>query len=365
MNQSSPLHLFGKASEFDITLNPRKLSLDRISRKRISPDSYSRDKLFQNMADGKVSVFDDSPSPLRYTKQRKQKNHAEIVLQSYLQSGLTEKVRIKTGKSKTEKYFTVDQLVEKWRRGKMIMNVTDFHFRDTEIEMTVNPNRINEFNLYPECPELASELEMMTLVMSSVGGFSDSHSDDSDGSNHCFVGQKLWLAWDTNEGLSNGLQDVDKVDVFGPCEFDMETWLSLKSSCWFTVETGQTLFMPGHLTHKVVTLQPYLGVGSFYLALPNALRTFSRWLLFTSNWENIEPAGIRDQVYSEATEQLFRQLRKLENSIKKTQHKWGMDYLSYATNAWKKEFSRSQRNEVLKSDYFCNSEGVLLKKIAA
>jgi hypothetical protein len=34
--------------------------------------------------------------------------------------------------------------------------------------------------------------------------FTDSHSDDPDGSNHCFVGRKLWLVWDTFLGIGRG-----------------------------------------------------------------------------------------------------------------------------------------------------------------
>ena len=365
MNQTSLNHLFQKAAEIDATLNPNNILPSRIARKRVPPSAYTRDSLFKNMADGQVSVFNDYPSPLRYLKYRNQKNHGEIVLRSYLESGLTDKIRIKTGKAKTVKYFTVDQLVEKWQRGRMVMNVTDFHFRETEIEMTVDPKRINEFNLYPVSPSLVGELEMMTLVMSSVGGFSDSHSDDSDGSNHCFVGQKLWLAWDTNEGLANGLDDVDKVDVFGSCQFDLATWLSLKSARWFTVEAGQTLFMPGHLTHKVITLQPYLGVGSFFLAMPNVLRTLSRWLLYTPNWENLEPASVRDQLYFEAVEGLASQVEQLEKSTEIVQHKWGMDYLGYAAKSWKKQFNNSQRQQVLSSDYFQSMEPAMINNIAA
>jgi len=104
----------------------------------------------------------------------------------------------------------------------------------------------------------------MTLVISSQGNVTDSHSDDPDGSNHCFVGRKLWLAWDTFEGRAAGLQDCSRDLVRERARFDLATFAALPSACWWTVGAGETLFLPGRLTHRVITLEPYIGIGSFY-----------------------------------------------------------------------------------------------------
>ncbi len=347
MDKAQIQQLFAQAAEFDPTLKPAKQFLSRLPRKMISPITYDREVLFRNMADGKISVFENFPSPLRTPALRKNNDHAQVVLNGLLKSRLKKKIRAKTGRLKTEKYFSVQELVKKWKSGRGIFNVTDFHFRESKIDQVINPARLSQFNLYPGLNDEIAQQEMMTIVMSTVGGCSDSHSDDSDGSNHCFVGKKLWLAWDTNEGLAAGVEDLERVDVFTACKFDFKSWLSLKSACWFTVENGQTLFMPGHLTHKVITLEPYLGVGSFYLSLPNFLRTLSKWVLHKPNWQVVEATGYADGLYPEVLNKFINKINRLSNASENTQHNWGYDFLGYATQSWTKQYSNSQRKQLL------------------
>ena len=348
MDNQSCKSLFCEAARFDHTISPGRTTESNLTGRRLQPIGFNRVTLFENMSRGKVSVFKDFPSPLRTKNLRDSINKTDIVLNSLLECDIDQKIRVKTGRAKTEKYLSIEQLVEKWRLSRAIINVTDFHFRNTRIERTIDPKRLSQFNLYPACGDAAADLEMMTLVMSTVGGFSDSHSDDSDGSNHCFVGKKLWLAWDTYEGLKAGLQDVDRVDVYSQCKFNMKTWLSLKSAQWFTVEDGQTLFMPGHLTHKVVTLKPYLGVGSFYLALPNFLRTISRWLARGANWELLEADGFRNDLYPDVFNSVTRKILSIRKASTAYQERWGYDFLPKARKQWHKEFARDRRTKFMR-----------------
>ena len=364
MQTSTIESLFAQAASHDPSLRMRPGMLAGLDGLRVKPQRYNRETLFRNMADGKVTVFEDFPSPLKTAHQRKDPDPAGLVLRGYENSGIPEKIRIRTGRAKTEKYFHVGDIAGMWRRQRALMNVTDFHFRETDIQNTIDPKRLSRFNIYPRCTEDVASLEMMTLVISTVGGFSDSHSDDSDGSNHCFTGRKLWLAWDTHEGIAAGLEDLDRQDVYSACKFDLETWLSLKSSCWFTVETGQTLFMPGHLTHKVVTLEPYLGVGSFYVALPNCLRTLTRWILHTPNWENLERQGFADELYPDLVRRLVDRINRLDGSRSEARRRWGHDFLDYSVNAWKRQFSAAQRRRVLGSPFLQDPEAQTLRNLA-
>ena len=69
--------------------------------------------------------------------------------------------------------------------------------------------------------------------------------------------------WDTQEGRKAGLEDVERDIVYGRAAFDLPTFCKLDSARWLTVGPEETLFLPGRFTHRVVTVERYLGFGSF------------------------------------------------------------------------------------------------------
>ena len=141
----------------------------------------------------------------------------------------------------------------------------------------IDCSHLSSFNLLAGAPDPIGTEEILTMVVSSAGTLSDSHTDDPDGSNHCFAGEKLWLVWHTFQGLAQGLEDVERCDVFGDrAAFSLAGFLAVPGSRWFVVRPGLTLFLPGHLRHKVITLERYLGVGSFFVMLPSYLCTLLR-----------------------------------------------------------------------------------------
>ena len=167
--------------------------------------------------------------------------------------------------------------MRRWRSGKARINVTDLHIRGTQFEKSVESSVLTDGNILLSGGDAIARQELFTLLLASRGAMSDSHSDDPDGSNHCFVGKKLWLAWDTFEGKAKGLEDVSRDICLMGAKFTMRKFLSLKSACWFIVGKDQTLFLPGRMTHKVITLEPYIGIGCFYVTIPNRLGTLARW----------------------------------------------------------------------------------------
>jgi hypothetical protein len=340
-------NLFSSAAQIDDSVDITHRNIPGLAGIAVDARKYSRETLFENMTRGKVSVFTDFPAPLKTVGQRKHARPADMILEAFSNADIQDRIRTKSGAREVWKYLTVPELAAKWKRDRARINVTDFHFRDTSIEDVIDTRRLSRFNLYPCATEQTSWLEMMTLVVSSSAGFSDSHSDDSDGSNHCFTGKKLWLAWDTRQGLAAGLEDLDQQKISGKCAFDLETFLSLPSACWFIVETGQTLFMPGHLTHKVITLEPYLGVGSFYLAFPNLLRTLTRWLSYPTNWERLEPGGYRERAFPELIKTAVRKLRDINCGGNTMRLAWGADYLVHSIRAWNNQFSHTEKQRLL------------------
>jgi hypothetical protein len=347
--------LFYEASRTDPALEINDTIGGKLLKSRIAPATYNRETLFTNMAKGKTLIFRDFKTPLRL-QPGSGNNPISEILHSISNSGIEHKIRTRAGRGHRWRYYTVEELVEKWQKQKARINVTDLHLRDTPMEQIINTRLLSEFNLLPNAPKCLSWIEMMTLVISSTGGFSDSHSDDCDGSNHCFTGKKLWLAWETQEGINAGLEDLDRQMVSGvpvskKCAFDMDTFVTLPSAHWFTVEPGQTLFMPGHFTHKVITLESYLGVGSFYLAFPNILRTLSRWLIQKPNWEHLEARGLKDQLYPAIRNTCTRKFRALSRASNKTQEKWGLPFAKDSIEYWKSHASAAEIAAITESGF--------------
>jgi hypothetical protein len=195
--------------------------------------------------------------------------------------------------------------------------------------------------------------EMMTLVISSRGNVTDSHSDDPDGSNHCFVGKKLWLAWDTFEGRAKGLEDLSRDSCEDAAAFDMRTFLSLSSSRWFTVSQGQTLFLPGKLTHKVITLEPYMGIGSFYVALPNSVGTLVRWNTHGPLWSLNRWKG-EDKLVNEVAAAAARKIRALRAESSSARRRWGLDYLEEAANRFARTPASKAKARLMKNRAFAD-----------
>jgi hypothetical protein len=177
----------------------------------------------------------------------------------------------------------------------------------------------------------------MTLVISSKGNLTDIHADDCDGTNHCFLGRKLWLAWDRIEGRAVGFQDVDRDPICDQAAFDLEAFLSLPSSRWFTVGPGQTLFLPGSLAHKVITLEHYLGVGSFHVALPSYLRSLERWVVYDTL--DIVPKDLLAKV----NRAVLRRIGEVRRASRAVKDRWGLSQMKEAVANWHADTSPIKR----------------------
>ena len=220
--------------------------------------------------------------------------------------------------------------------------MTDLHFRETKFEKRVEADALSDFNIYCFNQTLIEYLEMMTMVISSSGNVTESHTDDSDGSNHCFTGQKLWLTWDRVEGQERGLQDVTFDDVRGDAKFSIKNFLKVPSAKWFVVSANRTLFLPGNLTHRVITLEKYIGIGSFHVALPSYIRSLRRWILTGST--DVTPE-LMEIINQEAVAQLGR-LKKGPASLKNT---YGLSYIKPSIDHWLKHEDPQKRRVMLEN----------------
>jgi hypothetical protein len=173
----------------------------------------------------------------------------------------------------------------------------------------------------------------------------DSHSDDPDGTNHCVLGRKLWVVWDREEGRAAGLQDCEHDTVEGHARFSVRRFLTVPSARWFTVSSGQTLFLPGHLTHKVITLERYLGISSYYVTLPNALATFSRWILRGTSM-------VTDRLRRDIIGLVRRRLATAAHASHEIQARWGFDHIGDAVARWERRHDRTERELLLADPAF-------------
>lgn len=260
-----------RAANFDRALRRRSPTIERVvEAKRILPARYDRTALLDALAAGKIALYRGVPTgPVRVPSVE------ELCLRIRHSLGDRERANVQVGPSRRRATMSVSDLMRRWLDDRYLTSTTDLHFRGTPLVQRFRVDSISDFNLLgPPSPDW---LEMLTLVVSTAGAVSESHSDDCDGSNHCVVGAKLWFVWDRLEGASVGLHDVTYDQVYGAERFDLGLFSGLRSSRWFIVTPGVTLFLPGHLTHRVITLERYLGFGSFNITLASWPRTLGRW----------------------------------------------------------------------------------------
>jgi hypothetical protein len=311
--------------------------------RQLQPVPFSRELLFSSMAKGEPVVFNNLLVPVRGEQELGMDRAVIHALYTGIPSKL--RIRVRCGRSGSRKYLCIDELLRRWATGWASVSVTDLHIRGTNVIREIDCSRLSDFNLLAEARGAIREQEMLTMVVSSSGTFTDSHSDDPDGSNHCFLGRKLWLVWDTFLGLSQKLEDVERSGIRRKqAAFGMSRFFSVPGSRWFIVESGQTLFLPGHFTHKVITLDDYLGVGSFFVMLPSYLRTLVRWMERTPLWALRRSPEHRLSLVDQITRRVTHKVHLLAHASEEAKLRWGIAHLKVAVEEWHRTSSSRSRS---------------------
>jgi hypothetical protein len=346
MRTTTILQVWEQALEIDSTLKVSPCHHSALMRRRLRPIAFSRDRLFSSMAKGEPVVFADLSVPVRGEHEL---GVRQAVLRA-LASGFPHncRARVRCGSSSTPRQMVVEELLRRWTSTRAHVSVTDLHVRGTRVMRNIDCSRLSDFNLLAEARGAVANEEMLTMVVSSAGTFTDSHTDDPDGSNHCFVGRKLWLVWDTFLGMSRKLEDVERCSVeTSQAAFSMSGFLSVPGSRWFIVEQGQTLFLPGNLAHKVITLEDYLGIGSFIVMLPSYLRTLARWTQHTPLWALDLPADCRLQLVDQITRRVIDKVHALARAPKEQRSRWGLAHFRSTVLDWQRTSSAQSRRTLL------------------
>lgn len=321
-------------TECDPTLRLQPGELPVLKQKRLHCTSFQLAKAFEKICKGDIALFDGPSVPV--SESPKDPEQLRRILLRGLRTSFprNERARTQFGRRRNRRYMKLPEMVERWEAEKSVLSVTDLHIRGTRFERVIDTVPLSNFNILCTDPEFAAEfidkIEMMTLVVSARGNVTDSHTDDCDGTNHCFIGRKLWLAWDRVDGQKRGLQDTTRDDIYDQAAFDMSTFLSLPSAKWFIVDSGDTLFLPGSFAHKVITLEPYIGVGSFNVTLPGALGTFSRWHLHGTTDVH------RKNLLEKITRAVISRVQLLRHASRKSKEAWGLAYMQHAVAQWRR-----------------------------
>jgi hypothetical protein len=342
--------LWNRVAGMDRTVGITPRQIPALQKKQICSCPYSRSAMFSAMAKREAAVFRGVPVDTQRHERLDPTDSLVHALSTKFPRRETSRVQV--GPSAVQKRLPVREIMRRWQGKRAVVGVTDLHIRGTKLEEFIDTRTLSDFNLIIRGSDRLSEQEMLTLVIASPGNVTDSHSDDPDGTNHCFTGKKLWLAWETFEGIEAGMQDVERQSVYGAAKFSMAKFLSLKSSRWWLVTRGDTLFLPANLTHKVFTLEYYLGVGSFHVGLPGCLDNLSRWLYYGPLWSLDDPMGENKDLVDEIVAICLRTAKRTAAASHRSHERWGYSQMLDGYRHWLANTKSHIRNEVLRHDDF-------------
>ena len=189
----------------------------------VPPVRYTRKELFRQMVVGEPTIVKGFPKPVRPSiSHLPVEDRGEAIIQRLSRRRASRKYRVYAGPTGVTRHLTLAQIASKWLHNTTAFGVTDLHIRGTSMERIIDVEVLSRFNVLPSSTPIAQYQEMLSFVIASRGHTTDSHSDAPDSSNYCFVGKKLWLAWDTYQGQRVGLQDVERIKVQGRAA---STWM--------------------------------------------------------------------------------------------------------------------------------------------
>jgi hypothetical protein len=337
-------HSWDVAAGTDKSLARWRALWPELKKLELRPQAYSRDKHFRAMVRQKPIIFHDFPVRSQIEKFFDDAGDtANKLRRLFRKSTATTLARI--GPTKRVRYLPISEVIDKWERSRGIISANDIFYRTEGFDHVFDCSAISTFNILPTAPPRIQYLEVATMLLGTTGCMTDSHSDDPDGLNHSILGRKFWLVWDRHEGQRNGLLDCEYNQVYTQAKFNLATFSRLESARWFTISQGQTLFLPGNLTHKVITVDRYLGISSFYVSLANALSSLSRWEL---NGAIMITPELRNQIIKILTRQL--EVTAADTNGLKTI--WGFDYLGESMRRWKQKYNEAQRKQLLANKHF-------------
>lgn len=348
---------WAQAQLIDPTLSHWQACARKLERLEVRPRRYSRAALFDALARQEVVLFSDYP--LRSTLRRFFHDDNPSARLKSLFGPRTTTVT-KSGKNWKVRTRRVHEMVDIWQRDRGMVFANDIFYRHLKLDSAFDCEAIGDFSVLRHAPARLRELEVATLLMGTTGCLTDSHSDDPDGCNHCIAGRKFWLVWDRLEGAAKGLQDseYEHLEHDAACRFDVRAFSSLRSARWFTVAPGQTLFLPGNHTHKVVTIERYIGISNFYVGLPNALASLTRWKINGMKM-------VTDEQWRDIARLLARQLRHTATAPPEYKRAWGFYHIGESLDHWNRSWTAQQKRRLMSDSQFRSLRDAMIASAAS
>jgi hypothetical protein len=332
-----------KARSFDASIDLSRIDFDQMMARYVPPRAYSRERLFKAMADREPAVLAGHPSPVRPPLDALSlRDAASCIIKRIADSSdkATYTVTMRTDGRKVQ--LRPSEIAELWHQQTEVFGITDLYIRNTFMEEIIDPAGLSNFNLLLKAPHGARSQEMFSFVISAEGMVTDSHSDDPDSSNFCLEGRKLWIFWDTYTGLAAGLQDAERLLLTTIPRFDIEVWLSMPSARWCIVGPNDTLFLPANFTHKVITLEHYVGVGGFYVSLPNCLSLIADWIYRGPLWSKLDKNSRNAMLIGDISLAAQKTILSLRDSSSAVGEALGYDFLELSAQNVIRCMPRSQ-----------------------
>jgi hypothetical protein len=102
----------------------------------------------------------------------------------------------------------------------------------------------------------------------------------------------------------------------------------------------------------VITLEPYVGVGGFFIALPNCLRLLAHWIARGPLWSRRDATGESDELLAEIAQSVRDAIRRLQRASLKERQRWGYDHLEQSAEAFIKACPAGRLRLLLSDERF-------------
>lgn len=313
-----------QASQYD-DLDSTQIDIELASQKQIIVQKLSCFQIDNNQANQKVSLINFLPALVN-----KRVFGSTCDLANKI-SGLNSdsKFRVRTP-GRIPIWLNLEDIMSLWMDPFTRIHSTDICASKSMSHQLFNYDVINGHNLFSLGSTRVKQLQMLGMTVSTKGSITCSHTDDADSIIYGLAGKKLWLVWDYKEGSVKGLEDGERLMANRKPNFSMAQFLALNSSRWAIVEKDQMLFLPGKMTHRVVTLEDSIGLNCFRLSLPNLLNTLIRWMNYQPLFIKRSGVNMGDQILTEILKITLKQILKLKGASKLRQQEWGLDCFELA-----------------------------------
>ena len=119
------ISVWEQAGCLDPTLNLSAQDIRALLRKRVRAIPYSRSRLFSRMAEGQISLFKDLRVPVRGDSSA---DTPHLLLEGiYNAFSASRRTIVQAGPSSRRCKVRVRELVQRWKRERAIISVTDLH----------------------------------------------------------------------------------------------------------------------------------------------------------------------------------------------------------------------------------------------